>query len=359
MEMNNSKNKKVKRFLKRYVFNKGALILSVLLFIASIVLLGVISYDINRNEQSTKNENIQTDSQSNLDYYVIKDICLVISSIFGTNLMVSLIIEKSNKNAMFREFFENEIISNSTFYDCLNEENAKKMLSGLELSRHYANNKIALEICDNFRNKITEKELKYYYSNLAYTIRVTDKGDYFEKKITREITINSIEDYQKIENYKILEMSFAELKSVKTFELQSVQVNGKVVNSEKYCKCEEHDISKTVGEKKDFNKQIRTYYKNKIKLYKNKPFKLSISMITRCPKDDITSTFRVAVPCKNFRISYIINSNNYRLVVSTFNSCEGAVDVSDKRYPNEINVSIDGWVVPENGVIVTIVPKSE
>ena len=361
MERNN--RKKVKKFFKRYVFNKAALILSLILFFISITFFGVLSYEINQKDQSLQTENNQAKenlmgSQDGVKYYVIRDICLVVSSIFGTNLILSLVIEKSGKNAMFRDFFENEIISDSAFYDLLDNENATKMLRGLELSQYYANNRIALEICENFRKRITEKELEYYYSNLSYNIRVTDKGNYFEKIITRDITLNSIKDKQTIDNYKILEMSFVEIKNIKSFELQTVQVNGRAVNPNKYCDCQEVSISKTVGEKKDFNKQIRTYYKEKILLTKEKPFRLSVTMITRCPKDDITSTFRVAVPCKNFRINYIINSSQYKLAVSTFNSCEGAVDVSTKKISNEINVGIDGWVVPDNGIIVTIVPKT-
>ena len=78
-------------------------------------------------------------------------------------------------------------------------------------------------------------------------------------------------------------------------------------------------------------------------------------MVTRCPKDDITSSFRASRPCKKLHVNYLMNSKNYHLVTDTFGICETAEDASSNNDPYEADIEFKDWVLEDNGLVITMV----
>mgnify|MGYP007123082355 CR=1 FL=1 len=82
-----------------------------------------------------------------------------------------------------------------------------------------------------------------------------------------------------------------------------------------------------------------------------------VSMTTRCPKDDITSTFRASNPCEKFSVDYTIKNDNYKLVTDSFGICKLADDTASSNVLNEAHVKFTEWLFRDDGVVITMVKQ--
>lgn len=337
------------KFFKKYRFNKSGLVFSILIIIVSIICFIVSSYNIS----STQDDN-------NIFYKVIRDIAIVVSSTFGVNLLLGLCITKHDKNKAFEEFFHDEIILSPKFYEKLDPEEKMRMLQGLELEFYYNGNSTLRDMCKASREKIISVKEKYYYDNCEYTVKVSDQGSYFEKDIVHNISVMSYTEKATLSNFRIASITNNTIAGMKVCEITGVTLNG--VDVFKHCKPKE-TIMHNSSNGQIQEKETALYYNKKLHLSCSKPQNFVIHLTTRCPKDDITSSFRASVPCRSFCVDYtmehseIPSCKKYELVTHTFGCCEHANDFSTAKYPNNAKIKFTNLILKDDGVVVVMCEK--
>ncbi len=346
------KTTKIKDFFERIKVSKGASWLSGVLVLLSFIGLIVCSYYINGFTITAS----QSPESSNFELYkivsVFKDILVVIFSTFGVNLLISFCIERKNQNKAFEDFFTEEIISSPKFYRHLSEKDRQSMLNAMELSEYYNESTVRKKICDNTREKIISNTNHFYYSDCSYNVTVDDKGDYFEKTVIYSITIKPYEDKATIKDFVLARVTNKKIYGLDIVEVKSIQYNGNDIT--KKCIPINETVDENFGEKKDFDNRTKIVYKDKFTVTEKSAARFMVTLITRCPKDDITSSFRASVPCERFSVQYKIRSNEYKIKSYAFGVCKQAENSSAKEIPNEATIKFSDWIFTDDGVVVVM-----
>lgn len=346
------KTTKIKSFFERIKISKGAGWLSGVLVVLSFVGLVVCSYYINEFTITAS----QSPENNDLELYkfvsILKDILIVVFSTFGVNLLISFCIERKNQNKAFEEFFTEEIISSPKFYQHLPEKDRQTMLNAMELSEYYNESTMRKRICDNTREKIISNTNDYYYSDCSYNVTVDDKGDYFEKTVVYSISIKPYEQKTTIKDFVLASVTNKKINGLDIVEVKSIQYNGNDIT--KKCIPLDKSIDENFGEKKDFDNITKIVYKDKFTVTEKRAASFMVTLITRCPKDDITSSFRASVPCERFSVQYKIRSNEYKIKAYAFGVCKKAENSSAKEIPNEATIKFSDWIFTDDGVVVVM-----
>lgn len=334
--------------IKKYLLSKGTVCITVILTILCALAYFGICLFVNKSPNS---ENIAM-------FLTLKDITLVVLSILGTNLLLSVIIDVYSKNKMLNEFFDEDIISSPNFYKHLDHENSEKMLNGLELTNHCNNNETLHKMYKSIRNKM-DKYLndKYYLDECAYVVHCVEKNNFFEKEILRTMKLKSYENEHTVKNYQLAEVNLTEVNGLPNFEIDEVRVNDNLVNHTNIIKEETYNNG-SLEIKNGYNKKIKIYLKEKLCLTSNKSTQITIKYISRCPLDDIVSSFRTSIPCKNFSVHYFAEPKaSYRVIAHAFGFHEGARSYPNTNNENEVKLGFNDWIFTDDGICITMVKK--
>lgn len=346
------RSKKIKEFFKRNKVNKGAGWVSLVLVVVSLVGLILCSSYLNETTVSASQGQETIDMEKYHSIAVLKDIAIVVFSTFGVNLLISFCIEKNGKNKAFEEFFAEEIISAPDFYKSLNFEDKQKMITALELENYYNGSLIKKEICDHTREKIIENTKNYFFADCFYNVTVEDKTDFFEKTVIYSFSVKPYDRNTTIKDVALAQVTNKKIAGLDIVKINSIQYNGNDIT--KKCKAVNLNLNERFGEKKDFDNVTKIVYDERIKLSKDGVAKFIVNLTTRCPKDDITSSFKATAPCERFGVSYRINSNKYKVKAYAFGVCKQAENSSAKETPNEANIKFSDWIFTDDGVVVVM-----
>ena len=157
----------------------------------------------------------------------------------------------------------------------------------------------------------------------------------------------SYETKKTLNRFRITGVTNQKISGLNVCEITSVSLNGKDITN----KCHEEDekLNKEKIGSKNLDKATGLYYKNKLHLSNTKSQDFVIHYTTRCPIDDLTSSFRTSVPCQEFSVNYSMdNSQKYKLVTYTFGCCEHA---------NTANVSFKNPIFKDDGIVVIMCPN--
>ena len=297
---------------------------------------------------------LNTESKPNVLISTVKDISVIVMSILGTNLLVSVFVEVYNKNKILNDFFNKDIISASQYYTNLVPEQRCKMLKALEFSERCNNNIVMREMYESIQKKISEyKKDDYYFEELEYSVTCTDKGSYYEKDVLRTMRLKSYDGTCTIENYKIAEVNVGKINgNIDTFEVSSVYVNGQPVEYKPPCCADNSDVNDC---RNGYLDKITLELKEKIEFDNLTGIIITVDCITRCPKEDKVSTYRISRPCKKFTVSYTADSN-YKLTGHAFGFLDSAEAYPNPKKKNTIKLGFSDWIFTDDGVIVTMIP---
>lgn len=137
------------KYLKKFSLKSGTFILLIVLTILCLVICILCSYYLNIDTQNSNN----VFGISNTALKTIKEILIILTTILGTNLFMSLLIDVRSKNQIVTDIIENDVISAPEFYEEMREENKLKMYNALERKLHYKYDK-EQEIFNEIRQKL-------------------------------------------------------------------------------------------------------------------------------------------------------------------------------------------------------------
>lgn len=343
------------QYLKKFKLKIGTFLLMLILTILCIIGCAYFSYYLNIYEEQLK----ITPKYNLVALKTIKDIFVVISSIFGTNLLLSILIDIRSKNQIVTDIIENDVISSPEFYNKMDDEKKIKMLNALEKHLYYKNMNVQ-EIFNEIRKKLNNKIKDYYYESCKYIVSCCIYDTYIEKEIIREVTIKSYDKKYQAKEFCIGRFSSKEVDGKKSYELKSLKINDEQTdldNDIELVPCEILGLE----EQNEYNISYRIIYKKPIMFYNDNDHNttLVVKCLTRTTIDDKCSTFRVAKPCKNFALDYTLQQQTkHRLTVDAFGFLDDAKKSLNNNSKNNVHITFDNWIFENDGVVVTILDKS-
>lgn len=296
----------------------------------------------------------------------IKDILIVLLTICGTNLLVSVIVEVKSNNKIFTEFFTQGIISSPEFYKRLKPDERKNMLSTLETVELYDGKDKISEMYDSIKEKMNHhKKDEYYFEKCAYKITVNEEGNYFKKRTSRTLEIQSYKDKVVIPKYLIARIVCNDIPNC--LDQDKIEV---FIETERDGSLVKLDPNKDliiksnnkVGEiqrKNGYTQIIDICLKKDLNLNNRKSNKITINYELLCSKNDKVSVYRTLYPCKLFSVHYSVEpKEKYKLIGNAFGFHEKAANQPNYNDDNEIDVELNDWIFTDDGICVALVEKN-
>lgn len=343
--------------LKKYIIKRGAFISLIILTILCLLFCIVCSYylDLSTSIESQNNDNAF--GISNTALKTAKDILIILTTILGTNLFMSLLIDVRTKNQIVTDIIENDVIAAPEFYEKMSEENKLKMCNALERKLYHKYNK-EQEIFNEIRQKLTGNINSYYYESCKYVVTCNIYDNYIEKQITRKVVIKSFDTKYTIKNFSISNFSSKSINGIESFTLESFKINDKKVdlaNDVELSPCDEVD---NLDQQNEYDINSRYIYKKPMNIYSDKETTITVECISRTSIDDKGASFRVAKPCNHFSLFYTLpQQDKYRLAVHAFGFLDDANDSANNSSKSNINITFDNWIFENDGVVVMILDK--
>ncbi len=343
--------------LKKFIIKRGAFILLVVLTILCLLFCIVCSYylEISTNIETQNSSN--TLGISNITLKTTKDILIILTTILGTNLFMSLLIDVRTKNKIVTDIIENDVIAAPEFYEKMSEENKSKMCNALERKLYHKYDK-EQEIFNEIRQKLNRNIDSYYYESCKYVVTCNIYDNYIEKQITRKVVIKSFDAKYTIKNFSISNFSSKSINGIEPFKLESFKINDKKVDLEHDVELRPCDEVDNLDEQNAYDINSRYIYKKPMNIYSEQETTITVKCISRTSIDDKGSSFRVAKPCNHFSLVYTLpQQDRYRLAVHAFGFLDDANDSANNNSKSNITISFDNWIFENDGVVVMILDK--
>ncbi len=296
----------------------------------------------------------------------IKDILIVLLTICGTNLLVSVIVEVKSNNKMFTDFFNQDIISSPEFYKHLKTDERKSMLSTLETVELYDGKDEISEMYDSIKEKMNlHKEDDYYFEKCAYRITVSEDGNYFKKRTSRTLEIKSYKDKIVIPRYLLARIVCNDISNC--LDKNNIEVFIETERDGSFVKLDpnkdliikSNNKVREIQRKNGYTKIIDIYLKKDLNLNNRRSNKITINYELLCSKNDKVSVYRTLYPCKQFSVHYSVEpKGKYKLIGNAFGFHEKAANQPNYNDDNEIDVELNDWIFTDDGICVALVEKS-
>ena len=344
--------KKIDR-LKKYVISRASFILTCIVFIISLVCYCLL--------------NISGIGESFIPDGYIKQVVingfLVITSVTGTNLLTSLIIEKNSKNQEWRNIILQDVLSNCAFYNYMDYNTRNDIYAALTCSINGCNDDVIQnEIMPSVLNKLNFENADFYFEKCSYdvTCKITDQ--YIEYHTTRVTEIYSHKEQYIINKYRVAIVAGLCDNGLGISGIK-IKLNGVSLKEDEYiietdCPDKEADIRRN-----EYNDIKYIYLKNPLHLHSNNgERRRAITMVyeytARSSLNDIVSSYRASRPCKRFAVKFtLLTHDDYKLLAHTF----GFIDSSKAEEDTDNNYTsyseFRDWIFEDDGVVITIVPK--
>lgn len=291
---------------------------------------------------------------------IIINIFLVLTSVTGTNLLTSLIIEKNSKNQEWRNIITEEILSNHVFYDYMSAQTKEAISDAVNYSINEYNNTVQQEIMQSIIRKLNFKGETYYFNKCNYFVNCEIFDDHIKYDMKRITEIYAYEERCKIFNFRVAVIANS-CNNVHSNIGMEIKVNGRILSECDYlveteCSDEESDI-------------VRNGYNTIQYIYLREPLVLHAEATGRCTTilfrqviettlDDVVNSYRASKPCRNFRVDFNLQSRDrYRLVSNSFGFIDSTNPDNDADVDYISKIEFSDWVFEDDGVVITIVPR--
>lgn len=351
----------------RFFISKASIILSIAISFMCLVFAFILSLEINKIDEIAVPAYANSDG-SNIDINILqenlkkkvffgafKDIFVVVCSIFGTNLLLSLIIQKKAQNDMYDEFLTEDLLKNKKFLKSMDESKRHFLLQTLEKIEYLKDSQVYSELINSVRNKIIKSDYQYYYVSHKTEIVCYIKPQYIEKSIVKTIEVRSFDKSETIKDFAIAKIALEKINNTPNVEIKELKIDGKtknVNNCIKYLGSSNTNDSHFVAT--NYNKCGKYCLSNDITFYNDKSTTIEIVYITRVPLNDKIYTSRLSVPCQEYGFRFRIEDSNtdYKICAQAFGFQEDA-ETKITNHRNEIIYEMSDWIFSKDGVFVT------
>lgn len=342
------------QFLKPYYYStKTKVFLGIIIFISAI---GFVLLDFVNVEGKTEL----------FGYFIsfIKQITLLITSIAGTEFLISLALEKKNQNDAFKEFFHKDFINSSLFTDMVPNDKQKIISDKYRMENIFDNKKIVSEMIDYAQEKLCENLGEFYYENCSYHVNCSIDRGMFKKCIKKVIQIRSIKGSVQKQNFPLLSVytekfpNDSVLMDVPTLRMKKVNESSyRTLVKDRDYYCEYSEVEETLKKKNGYDCRVTYLLRDSVEIIEDRDLCIEVNCVKYSRlDDDLTSVFRVQVPCRKFEITFHA-PDSYQVKPNAF----GYIDHSQKAINGEelenVNIEFDKWIFPDDGAIIEVSKK--
>lgn len=339
------------------------MVLSILISIISLLFIIVLSFKINSIEESVIPVSSNTDNlilhpikeNNKVILSTLKDVCVVICSIFGANFLLSLLIQKKSQNDLYDEFITEDLLQNKKFIKSMPEDKRKILLKYIEEIDFLGENKIYSELINNVREKIVNYEYFYYFEKNNTHVVCNILSDCIEKKITKTIEVKSFDEDVTFEEFPLAQSTLEPIDGRDSIKITNLKINDKPQNVDDVVGYKKEDSDNVYHKNINYKKRVVGFYKDDMIFYRDKITKIEVVYTTYVPLHDRVYTSRLSAPCKKYDFRFRINDSTkqYRLYSQAFGFQEDATKTPAGCQPNEIAYNINDWTFPADGVFIT------
>lgn len=327
----------------KYSINKKLLILIIalsilflILYIGSVVLMSIDDFK----------------AQTTILYVltIIRDVSIIFFTIFGGTVISILVFEKKSKNAEYIDNMVEDVILCKGFVETLSNKN-KKILA---MKATGIDNTFQMKMINDIKDKLFEKNPKFYFSESEVEVCCEIKDAYIEKTIIKTVKLKSYAPICRINEFLLLQNTCKKIDGKPNLEIDYVYVDDKLL-SKKEIKIEETPVDKKehVLINNGYETHFKCLYNKSIHLNNKQDTKISIKYITRVNKDDHQYTCRVSEHCKKFKLSFQINSaDKYDIFGNGFGFMESADQSPNIKGTNIFYISFSDWIFKKDGVSI-------
>lgn len=339
--------------IKKYGVNQGSMITMIILVVISSLSIVILSYYINI-ENTLPIEDIDTNRL--VVFESLREVCVVLASICGCNLLVSTIIEVKSKNKYISQIIKDDVISAPEFYENMELKDKEKVYEALERSLYF-NTKGTQDMFNSIRTKLSTQIDDYYYEECSYAVTCKVEKEYIEKTTIKKIKLRSYEEKFVVDKLEIGNYVGKSISGMKTYELKEFKINGNTMDLTRDIAYVDYEMN-NLDEQNEYDTAKTIVYNSSLTLSNAESTTVRIKVVSRTKLDDRISTFRVIKPCKHFSLVYSIENNeNYRISVDAFGFLDDADESTNNESKNTINITFDDWIFKYDGVVVTILDK--
>ena len=216
------------KFLKPYYYSTKTKVLLFIIMLVSAVCFILLDF-------------VNVDGKTDMFGYFIsfvKQLTLLITSIIGTEFLLSLALEKHNQNDAFKEFFREDFINSSVFTEMVPRSKQKLISEKYRIEHIFDNKDIILKMMDYAQEKLCENLSDFYYEKCTYYANCSIEKGKFKKDIRKVIHIRSIKGAihknkfplltvytKKVENQTLLDEPVVKIKSINDNSYKKLDIN--------------------------------------------------------------------------------------------------------------------------------------
>lgn len=293
---------------------------------------------------------------------IIKEFCMIITSILISSIFTMFIVEKKHKNEIYT----------SAVYDFFDETHCKVDVSDLqktnvEIYKQLNEKCIPNDLVEHVLTKICYAKEPFYYTKYEVTVNCTIKSNCIEKVILETINLRSYSDsykFDSVENpYNIAEMLYKSDKKIKLKKplvINKFQVGNAGESADdidiKDINLIKRNYKNNVDRQFGYNKLLSAQSPVDIEISNAEDTQISISYTTYVPLSDKIFTFRIPCACKEFKFDFRLNDDYgmYRINGNAFGFFDTANGTVNEDNNHHLTFRFNDWSFKENGVVVNI-----
>lgn len=335
--------------LKRYIISIKSAVFVGVLFVIS---LGV--YCVFTTHQYISN---------NLINELLKNSLLIISTITGTNLLTSAILETDNKNQEWRNIISTDFLSNANFYSNMDDKTKWDIFLAIKCSINGDNNMVQDEITSSILKKMKFENEEFYFEKCAYDVKCTISNNYIEYVVARRTELYSYKKKFVCDKFRVAIVANMCDNELGIRDI-SVKLNGRQLSDADLI-IEKEAISKEADiERNGYNEIKYIYLRDPLELYSKNEEHNCVTMVysytARTALNDLVSSYRASQPCKCFSVKFdLLSKEKYQLVTNTFGFLDSSKGEDDTNNDYTSYSEFKDWIFEDDGVIVSIVPRPE
>lgn len=334
---------------KRYIVKKSTTFSMIVLTVICIILHIILNLQFNYKDNISEIEKTV--------YMVLMDVSLVIASILGTNLLVSILVEVNSKSDDFTHLMTNEVFASPAFYNNMDTKKKEQMCKALERNLYFKND-VLCEMYEYIRSKLTNTSDSYYYTECTYSVTCTIYSTYIEKEIIRTTKIRSYKGAIAENNFSFGTFTLKEIEGLKSLQIKEIKIDNNLLPKHDYVLIND-ETTDNLDKQNEYNSTINCVYSNTLTFNDNESKKITMHYITRVPNDDRIMTFRVGYACKSFSIYFTIKNSDikYRIFVAAYGFLDDANNSNNTDSKTDVTVKFDNWIYKCDGVTLVILDK--
>lgn len=341
------------KFLKPYHVKKNVGVLLAIIFVVCALLFVSLDY-------------VKVEGRPDYVVQIVKavqQLSLLISSIIGTNFIISLALEKENKNNAFQEFFKNDFIDSTEFKNLIPIDRQKRISDNYRNREVFKNNSILAEMSDFIEHRLCKHVGNFYYEKCEQNVSCSLDNFMIKKEINRVLEIKSYQKSCEIEKFLLLSIYTKQINGSLGCEINELKIkktneaNFKTLDIGKYVEINiDNNIEETLKKKNGYDCLVTYRLRNPIQLTDENSFIVKISFNVVSFNNDCTSVFRLQVPCKKYILQFT-SPNNYIVKPNAFGFIDRSQQALNNENPCNAKIEFDSWVFPDEGVIIEMQKK--